>query len=174
MGSPLQLILARLISAVISPPTDHSSSRSAPNKLETVTRQLRSPTNFATFLESKIKEEVRIQEDKAKEQGDVEAETKLAEEKKQEKKKGVDEDAIRNAAREELHAEMDKRVDNRHSRFLHAELTKDTTTQWDLIAAAVKEANIRYHQLVGKESDRVRGRSKVSFKKTKEGRYSKA
>ena len=60
---------------------------------------------------------------------------------------------------------MDKQIDNRHSRILHAELTKDTTTQWDLIAAAVEEANIRYHGLVGKESSKMRRRSKITFKK---------
>ena len=60
---------------------------------------------------------------------------------------------------------MYKQVDNRHSRFLLAELTKDTTSQWDLIAAAVEEANIRYHGLVGKKIAKMRGRPMVTFKK---------
>ena len=104
-------------------------------------------------------------EEKATAEGEAEDETTQAEKKQQGEKKGVHGNAIRKTACGKLHAEMDKHIDNRHSRFLHAELTKDTTTQWDLIAAAVEEANVRYHGLVGKESSKMRGRSKTSSKK---------
>ena len=44
-------------------------------------------------------------------------------------------------------------------------MQKDTTTQWDLVAASVEEANINYHGLTGKNATNMRGRSKVTFKK---------
>ena len=52
---------------------------------------------------------------------------------------------------------------------MHVVSTNDTTRQWDLIAAAVEEANIEHHQLVGREAKQMKGRSKIVFKnKTKD------
>ena len=38
--------------------------------------------------------------------------------------------------------------------------------QWDLIAAAFEEANMRFHGLEGTEAKKARSRYKVQFKKT--------
>ena len=59
---------------------------------------------------------------------------------------------------------MDEQADNRKWRLEGAAHRKDTSQQWDLITAAVEEANIRYHKLEGKEATKMRGRSKVTFK----------
>ena len=63
----------------------------------------------------------------------------------------MDENAIRKLTIKELHDEMDKQVARRASRFQYAAPMRDTTTQWDLVAAAVEEANISYHGLIGKD-----------------------
>ena len=42
---------------------------------------------------------------------------------------------------------------------------RNTTVQWDLIAAAVEEANIEYHELKGAEAKQMRGRSGITFQK---------
>ena len=75
------------------------------------------------------------------------------------------EHAIRKLTIKELHDEMDKQVARRASRFQYAALMRDTTTQWDLVAAAVEEANISYHGLAGRDATKMRGRSKITFKK---------
>ena len=41
--------------------------------------------------------------------------------------------------------------------------------QWDLITAAVEQANIEFHGLKGKEAKEMRGRSKVEFMKEETG-----
>ena len=42
---------------------------------------------------------------------------------------------------------------------------RNTTTQWDLIAAAVEDANIEFHGLTGKEAMEMKGRSRITFQK---------
>ena len=48
---------------------------------------------------------------------------------------------------------------------MEAESRKDTTMQWDLIAAATEDANIQYHNLQGRDATKMKGRSKLKFKK---------
>ena len=60
---------------------------------------------------------------------------------------------------EELHKEMDDTLESREHKLEHAIKTKDTSTQWDLIAAAVVEAVINSFKLEGKEAKKMRGRS---------------
>ena len=43
--------------------------------------------------------------------------------------------------------------------------SKDTTRMWDLVAAAVEQANIQFHKLQGKDAKKMRGRSKITFEK---------
>ena len=59
---------------------------------------------------------------------------------------------------------MDIQVGKRRWRFEDVALHKDTTRQWDLVAAAVEEANVIYNGLTGKEATSMRGRSKITFK----------
>ena len=42
---------------------------------------------------------------------------------------------------------------------------KDTSMQWDLIAAGVEEGVIEFFKLEGKEATKMKGRSKTSFTK---------
>ena len=79
--------------------------------------------------------------------------------------KNVDQDKIRRKHLENLHEHMDEQMEKRQYRLKHAQEAGDTTTQWDLIAAATEEANIDYHQLKGREATKMRGRSKVVFQK---------
>ena len=77
----------------------------------------------------------------------------------------MDENAIRKLTVKELRDEMDKQVARRVSRFQYAALMRDTTTQWDLVAAVVGEANINNHGLIGRDATKMRGRSNNTFKK---------
>ena len=67
------------------------------------------------------------------------------------KYRGVDEHDIREQPIKELREEMVKQVARRTYRFEDAAMQLDTTTQWDLVAAAVEETNINYHRLTGKK-----------------------
>ena len=63
---------------------------------------------------------------------------------------------------------MDDALERREHRLKHAVKIKDTSMQWDLIAAVVEEAVIEFFKLEGKEAKKVRGRSKITFnEKTK-------
>ena len=42
---------------------------------------------------------------------------------------------------------------------------KDTTRLWDLVAA-FEEANIRYHELSGKQAKKAKGRSRIAYQKS--------
>ena len=53
----------------------------------------------------------------------------------------------------------------RKHRMALARQDKDTTMMWDLIAAAVEQANILFQKLQGKDAKKMRGRSKISFEK---------
>ena len=77
----------------------------------------------------------------------------------------IDENKIRKEELEELHRHMDLQLEKRKYRLMEAEIRKDTTMQWDLIAAATEEANIQYHNLQGREATKMKGRSKLNFKK---------
>ena len=61
---------------------------------------------------------------------------------------------------------MDEEADKRKHRFVYARYLRDTTMIWDLVAAAAEQANIVFHNLQGGEAEKMRGRSKVSFKST--------
>ena len=59
-------------------------------------------------------------------------------------------------------------MERREHRLKYAVKIKDTSMQWDLIAAAVEEAVIKSFKLEGKEAKNMRGRSKITFnEKTK-------
>ena len=77
--------------------------------------------------------------------------------------KTVDEGKIRKALLEELHGEMDKQIAKRQYRLKQADVQRDTDRQWDLIAAAVEQANIDWHGLTGDDAKRMRCRSRVTF-----------
>ena len=113
------------------------------------------PTNFATLFHEKVMEEVAAQQ--------VKEDRKSKEEGKEPKE--VDQYAVRKDNLRKLHEHMDKQIDKRKHRLRHAPANKDTTTQWDLLAASSEEAVIDFLQLQGKEASKMRGRSKVVFKK---------
>ena len=118
-------------------------------KLHSETNEMQRPTNFANLFEEKVMEEVAAQQ--------VKDDKKSEEEGKE--SKAVDQYAIRKDNLRRLHEHMDKQVDKRKHRLQHAAANKDTTTQWDLIAAASEEAVIDFLQLQGKEASKMRGRS---------------
>ena len=84
---------------------------------------------------------------------------------KGEEAKKVDEHEVRKIILDRLHALMDKHLNEREFRLKKAVSMRNTTMQWDLIAAAVEEANIELHGLTGKEAWKMSGRSKITFQK---------
>ena len=124
-------------------------------KLKSVTNQLRRPTNFATLFQEKVDNEIKAKQDAM----DAEAREKNEEPKK------ADENAIRKSNLDRLHGLMDKHIKSREFRLKKAVCLRDTTTQWDLIAAAAEEANIEFHGLSGKDAAKMKGRSKITFQK---------
>ena len=52
---------------------------------------------------------------------------------------------------------------------MHAVNMKDTSMQWDLIAAGVEEAVIKFSKLEGKEATTMRGRSKITLNEKTKG-----
>ena len=60
---------------------------------------------------------------------------------------------------------MDQQIMKRKHRIAVARQDNDTTMMWDLIAAAVEQANILFHKLQGKDAKKMRGRSKIFFEK---------
>ena len=129
--------------------------RVATSKLRTVTNQLRKPTNFATLFQNKLDQDIAAKQEEA---------DKKAKEKDQEPKK-VDTYDIRKEHLRKLHTLIDKHLENRKYRLMVASDKKNTTMQWDLIAAAVEEAIIEHLGFTGKEAKEMRGRSKVTFQK---------
>lgn len=75
----------------------------------------------------------------------------------------IDEAKTTRAIVDELHTAMDQQIDNRQHRLEHVALSKDTNRLWTLIIAAVKEANIHFHKLGGKQASKMRGRSEVTY-----------
>ena len=132
--------------------------------MEKVTREQRKTIDYTKLLGEKIQQ--RVQEAKARREAEEEAQGEKAQEaQKTKKKEGVDENAIRELTLKELHDEMDKQVAKRASRLQYAALMRDTTTQWDLVAATVQEANTSYHGLTGSDVVRMGGRSTTTYKK---------
>ena len=82
------------------------------------------------------------------------------------KKKGVDENEIRKQTTKQLRQAMDKQVARREYRFQDAALRKHTGAQWELVAAAVVEANVNYHGLTGRDATNTKRGSKITFKKS--------
>ena len=91
-----------------------------------------------------------------------EYEEKEGKEKRGNKKK-TDENEIRKQHTQGLHQKMDEQMQHRQQRIQYAVHMKNTTRQWDLIAAGVEQANIEHHGLEGKEATQMRGTSKIRF-----------
>ena len=69
--------------------------------------------------------------------------------------KAKKEHCIRKRNIDYLHEKIDEAIDKRKHRLAYAVKTKDTSTQWDLIAAGVEEGVIRCFELEGKEATRA-------------------
>ena len=67
---------------------------------------------------------------------------------------------------QDLHEIIDEVVEKRYYRFEQAVQLKDATRLWDLVAAAFEEANIRYHELSGKQDKKAQGRSRIAYQKS--------
>ena len=76
-----------------------------------------------------------------------------------------DANKVRNHHLQELHKLMDKHITKREHKLKKTLEAKDTTTQWDLIAAAAEDAIIEFYGLKGAEAKKMRGRSKITFQK---------
>ena len=130
-------------------------------RMQRKTNQLTKPTNFAELFEEKVQREIAEAEVNLQHQQEGEAHS---DGKRKEKPKGVDENQIRRKNQRELHALMDEQIKKRQHRIKLAQSQRNTTRQWDLVAAAVEQANIEFHKLDGAEAKKMRGRSKVAFK----------
>ena len=138
--------------------SDYPTNRPAFNdvctkKLQTTTRQLHKPTNFADLFEAKLQEEEKRQQDIMNEQSKADGCEPTT----------ADQNKIRKQHLESLHGHMDEQIRKRHYRLLQAHVAGDTTIQWDLIAAAMQETNIDYHELKGREATKMRWSSKAVF-----------
>ena len=58
---------------------------------------------------------------------------------------------------------MDEAIGKRKHRLAYVAMTKDTSTQWDIIAAGVEEGFIIFFELEGKEATKMKGRSKITL-----------
>ena len=76
---------------------------------------------------------------------------------------GEQEYAIRKRNREELHKEIDDQFERREHRLKHAVKSKDTSMQWDLVAAAVETTVIKVFKPEGKDAGKMKGRSRIYF-----------
>ena len=72
---------------------------------------------------------------------------------------------IRKRNLDQPHERMDEAIGERKHRLAYAAMIKDTSTQWDIIAAGVEEGVINFFELEGKEATKMKGRSKVTFNK---------
>ena len=84
-----------------------------------------------------------------------------------EEAKKVDENEFRMNNLDQLHALIGKHLNEREFRINKALNLRDTSTQWDLTAAAVEDANIELHGLTGKEAMNMKGRSTNTFQRKK-------
>ena len=64
-----------------------------------------------------------------------------------------------------LHKAIDTAIEKKKHRLSYAVRIRDTSMQWDLIAAAVEEGVIEFFELKGKEATKMKGRSKITFAK---------
>ena len=126
------------------------------NKLDIKTRSLQKPTNYAILFQEKLEIDLQREKEEAAKRNEGKA--------KEDQEKEPTEHDVRKNNLKQLHDKMDEQVANRKCRLLQAQEAKDTTRQWDLIAAATEEAVIDYHQRQSKEASRMRGRSKITFK----------
>ena len=132
----------------------------ATSKLVKDINQLIKPTNFAALFQDKVDEDIARKQEEAESQAET----------KGEEPKPVDSNAIRKTHLARLHDLIDKHLGKREFRLLQAKAKKDTDRQWQLIAAAVEDANIEFHLLEGKDAKKMRGRSKVTFQKKRNRR----
>lgn len=123
--------------------------------LEVDIKELQKPTNFAWMLNHKIEEEVekaQIQKDEEVTNGNNNLQ-------------GEKEHDIRQRNIDRLHGKMDGSINQRKHKLAYAVKNKDTSTQWDLIAAGVEEGVIDCFELEGKEATKMGGRSQITFNK---------
>ena len=73
------------------------------------------------------------------------------------------EHSIRQRNIDRLHDNMDETIKKKKHRLTFAAKIKDTSTQWDLIAAGVEEGVIECFELEGKEATKMKGRSRITF-----------
>ena len=130
-------------------------------KIRKQTKRLRKPTNFAELFEDKVQRKVSEAKEKAESgQNDDGA---------NEKGKDANENEVRREMLQELRKLMDAAIERGKARLHLAAHDRNTGLQWDLITAAVEQANIEFHGLKGKEAKKMRGRSKVEFMKEETG-----
>ena len=117
-------------------------------KMSRQMRTLVKPTKYAVIFEEIVQAQV------------AEARLKLEEDNKaepqQKENKGIDENAIRKANLKKLHHLMDQQLNKRQYRIKHAQYMRKTDQQWDLIAAAVEQAVIEFHELKDVEAKNAR------------------
>ena len=123
--------------------------------LETTSKELKKPTNFAWMFNQKIEKQVeetqaKREEEKAKGNDDF---------------KGEQEHSIRKRGLDSLHKAIDTAIGKKKHRLSYAVRQRDTSMQWDLIVAAVEEGVIEFFELKGKEATKMKGRSKITFAK---------
>ena len=125
--------------------------------LESTCREPKKPINFAWMFNQQIEKEVE------------EAHLKREEEKNKgnEDFEGEQEYSIRKRNLGSLQKEIDTAMGKREHRLSYAVKFKDTSVQWDLIAAGVEEGVIEFFKLEGKEATKMKGRSKIIFAQQK-------
>ena len=112
-------------------------------------RVLNKPDDYSILIEDKI--DKAIDEDKNKTKDDDTHKHQP--------------EQIRRQHIEDFHKCLDAAIEQRISRIKEAQAQGDTDRQWMLITAAVEQAAIEYLDLQGKDATRMRGRSRVSFRK---------
>ena len=78
---------------------------------------------------------------------------------------GEQEYAIRKRSRDEFHKEIDDQLGRREHRLTHAVKITDTSMQLELVAVPVETAVTKFFQLEGKDAERMRGRSRITFRR---------
>ena len=130
-------------------------------KISKQTKRLRKPTNFAELFEEKVQRKVSEAKAKAEPEKDGDGANQ--------KGKDANENEVRREMLQELRKLMDAAIGRRKAMLHLAAHNRNTVMQWDLITAAVEQANIEFHGLKGKEAKKMRGRSKVEFMKEETG-----
>lgn len=131
------------------------------DKVVKMANKLQRPTNSAGMFEGRVqKEHQQYQQDKQAREAELGADAEEGA-----KCTDKDENFFRKELKKELHTLMDEQIQNRQHRFKQAILSKDTNRIWQLIAAAVEQANIAFNHLRGKDATKMQGRSKITRKK---------